>query len=204
MWICVSKARLRLSLGIILFIYALLACGFYIVQNKGLLPGGNIAVPKLFWLGMVILCWYILPLLFSLDAQFNEVKTVLLIFLLNMFLRAVVELVMMFYTQNWHPHYGIGHDIFSLLLSLGLASQVHGSSVLIRYYLMVMALLFTIESGFAWYMLHHVQQGSGAVYYVPAGDSHQFVLNMTTAVVWVMSTYLILFIRTWLYGSVTR
>lgn len=195
MWICASKAKLRLSLGIILLIYALIACGFYIAQNKGLLPGGNIALPKLFWLGMVILCWYILPLLLSFNKQFAHTRTVLIFFLLNMSLRAVIELVMMFYTHNWHPHYGIGHDIFSLFLSLVLASQIRGTTALLANYLAIMALLFGIETGFAWYMLHNVQPSSGVVYYVPAGQSHRQVLEITTAVIVFMSAYLIFFIR---------
>lgn len=202
MWICASKANLRLSLAIILLIYVLIASGFYIAQNRGFLPGGNIALPKLFWLGTVILCWYILPLLLSFDKQFALVRKVLIVFLLNMLLRAVIELVMMFYTHNWHPYYGIGHDIFSLILSLALASQSRSTTALLANYLVIMAILFGIETGFAWYMLLSVHSNSGVVFYVPAGDSHQQILEITTAVVVLMTAYLIFFIRKWLYGFV--
>lgn len=201
MWICASKTAIHRSFWFILLALITVASVFYTIQNQGGLPGGNIALPKLFWLATVIFCWYFIPILLILDQRLIKIKPYLALFLLNMLLRAIIELVMMYYTNNWHPYYGLGHDVFSILLTLKLASLVRYTSPTIATYLLAMAALFVIETGFAWYMLQNVHSGHGVVYYVPDGNSHRMVLELTTATVLAMAAYLIFFIRKWLYAS---
>lgn len=201
MWICASKKTIRSSLWLILLVLIAIATVFYYLQNHGRLPGGSIALPKLFWLGTVIFCWYIIPLLLSFDTRFPKARIIIGLFLLNMTVRAVIELLMMYYSNNWHPYYGIGHDIFSIFLSLGLASRLRSTTPFITTYLMIMALLFAIEAKFAWYMLQNVQQDGGVVYYVPAKNSHQRILGWTALTDIVMQFYLIIFIWKWLYSN---
>lgn len=201
MWICVSKTTLRRCLWSVLLLLISLATVFYIAQNRDHLPGGHIALPKLFWLGMVIYCWYVIPFLLTLDPCFPNVRPIMAWFLINMLLRAVIELGMMYYSHNWHPYYGISHDIFSIGLSLVLASQLRNTLAFMATYLTVMALLFAIETKFAWYMLHNVHHDSGIVYYVPAESTHQSILERTALVVLVLQFYLLTFIYKWLYSS---
>ncbi len=201
MWICASKKTIRGSLWGVLLTLIIIATVFYNLQNNGRLPGGNIALPKLFWLETVIFCWYVIPLLLSFDARFHKARIIMGLFLLNMTFRAIIELLMMYVTHNWHPYYGIGHDIFSIFLSLGLASQLRSTTPFVTTYLIIMALLFAIETKFALYMLQNVQHDSGVVYYVPAEKSHQRILERTAFTVLVMQFYLIIFIWKWLYSN---
>ncbi|BAO43129.1 hypothetical protein [Thiolapillus brandeum] len=165
---------------------------FYQSQNHSELPGGPVAGVKILWLGSVLFCWYWLPAVMLLEPRMKGSRRLLSIFLINMLLRAIIELLMMYQWQNWHPWYGISHDLFSALLCLLLAGK--GKSRLIRQYFGVMAALFLVETAFAWYMLHHVQ-GSGPVYYVPPGREHQALLTATGLVVvslWAWLAHLLL------------
>ena len=201
MWICASKKGLRQSLFITFALFTAIALAFYVIQNAGSLPGGNIALPKLFWLALVIYCWFIIPVLIAIDETLFLARKCVMIFLCSMFLRAIIELMMMYWFHNWHPYYGIGHDIFSLFLSLGLAYCLWTTINYIAVYFVMMSLLFSVETYFAWYMLNNVQNDSGAVYYVPDGESHQLVLRVTMLVVGITVFYLGFFIRKWLYAA---
>lgn len=174
---------------------------FYTLQNSSTLPGGSIALPKLIWLGTVIFCWYIIPLFLVLDNRLSTVHWPLGIFLGNMFARGIAELWMMYSLDNWHPNYGIAHDILSFCLCIVLVFYSTARSKLIAGYFLVMAILFLIEAGFAKYMLMFVKPLDGPVYYVPASEQHFAVLAITTAVVTATTVYLFIFIRKWLYAE---
>jgi hypothetical protein len=62
----------------------------------------------------------------------------------------------MYIWHNWHPWYGIGHNIFSASLSLLLIQLTPQNTPALRFYFFIMARLFLVETGFAWYMLHPV------------------------------------------------
>ncbi len=179
---------------------------FYSKQNSAAMPGGEIALPKLFWLGLVIVCWYIIPAFLVFDKQLSGLRWLAGIFLGNMLLRGIVELWMMYQLHNWHPYYGIGHDILSLMVCIILAffsiAQSTPRSIWLAGYFAVMALLFVIEAGFAWYMLTYVQSATGeSVYYVPAASQHSMILTITSVVVIVTLAYLFVFIRKWFYAT---
>jgi len=201
MWNCVSKQSLKKITAVCVAVFMIIGAIFYALQNQGGLPGGGIALVKLCWLFLVIFCWFIIPLLLLFDCLSPLLKVAISVFLSSMVLRAVVELVMMFGTHNWHPHYGIGHDVLMVLLSLFLGFFVFKQSRLIAIYLFVMAILFTIESGFAWYMLHNVQSKTGVIFYVPADQAHQKILTVTLIIVIALLAYIMFFIRKWLYGA---
>ena len=171
---------------------------FHTLQNMGASPGGGIAVVKTLWLGSVLLCWYLIPWLLLLDQRLTPIHTAIALFFGNMLLRAMVELGMMFIWHNWHPWYGISHDLFSLLLSLVLAARTRQGSLLISRYLLVMSLLFAVETGFAWYMLNNVSVAQGVAYYVPGSSQHQTILLLTGLVVGILWLYLLGFFRRWL------
>ncbi len=201
MWICASEAKIRVILIAILFSMMAVAALFFLVQNSATLAGGSIAFPKLLWLTTVIFCWFIIPILLIVDARFLNLRFLISLFIFNMLFRAIIELVMMFISNNWHPYYGIGHDLFTLLLCSVLAVRIGTKNKLVSGYFRVMAILFLIESLFAWYMLNNVHNETGIVYYVPDEEPHQLVLRITTFVVLATLIYLTYFLRKWLYGT---
>ncbi len=66
---CVSEQGLRRLLLASLGLLVLAAFVFYDRQNSAGAIGGGIALPKLLWLASAILFWFVLPLLFLLDAR---------------------------------------------------------------------------------------------------------------------------------------
>lgn len=203
---CASKHGLRSALYSLLTLLAMGAVVFYVHQNKADSIGGAIALPKLLWLALALLFWYLLPLLFACDARLAQARVLYFIFIINMWARAFIELWMMYLSHNWHPYYGIGHDAFSAALALIIAYRIPAQAPLARLqtiFFQVLFLMFLIELGFAGYMLFNVQSDQ-AVFFVPDQDSHRQVLMLTWAVVGILTLYLIALIREWLYVSFKR
>ncbi len=108
---------------------------------------------------------------------------------------------MMYGLDNWHPYYGIAHDIMTALLCLLLAYRVSTRSRLLTGYLLVMSGLFLVETGFAYYMHMNVKYADGPVYFVPDNEQHSLILTITAIVVLGMFGYLLMFVRKWLYAT---
>ena len=91
-------------------------------QNRAKRLGGAISRAKQVWLTWAVYTWFVLAPLFGLAGGLRPVtRGVLLAFAASMWLRGVVELVMLFVTKNWRPPYGIAHDVFTAgLLAVGL------------------------------------------------------------------------------------
>ena len=202
-----SENVMRTRLLMVFSLIGLMAVSFYLVQNNGLLSGGAIALPKIIWLAYAILCWFCLPLLFILDSRIDPVwKSVYRIFLINMLARAVVELFMMYVMNNWSPYYGIAHDIFSILL-LAMLMIVYRHTLprdIFFAYSLMLILMFLIEICFVIYMIVEVVGNDAIVYFVPGGDAHAGILNITWFVVALLTRYILMFTRRWGCGEFVR
>jgi hypothetical protein len=181
---------------------------FYYFQNYAHGLGGSIALPKVLWLGYVLWFWYFLPLLIVSDRRISsQLRQVYWVFWLNMFLRAVVELWMMYFGQNWHPYYGIAHDLFSalflfaLLLEENILTQI---DEVVRFNCRIMAIMFWIEAYFAWYMLQYVHSDKEPVYFVPGNHEHLGIMLVTWVVVIGLTIQQFVFARQWLYEPIER
>jgi hypothetical protein len=198
-----SKSR---SLAAIAILGLFLLCGafIYFFQNSGKLPGGSIALPKLLWLGAIIFFWYVAPVLLLRAGTGNSsATTIIKIHLANVWLRAIIELIMMYIGNCWHPIYGIVHDIVSAL-ALATLVVVHkdGIPAFARGFFSVVCLMFLVEAFFAWYMLTHVYASIGPVYFVPALEEFKFILRLTWLVVSALAVYTVYFFNKWLaYGA---
>lgn len=195
----------------------LLAIGFHILQNSGAVQGGTLPVAKTAWLFTVLFYWYVLPAIFCADKSLPKIVRVLFVVALcNMVLRAAFELPMMYVTQTWLHAYGIGHDIFSLILcsllavilvlSLSRKHAIPEHGVLTQralvhraqamgwpsHYFIFSAFLFMIEAVFASY-LRSVTNANGEIFFLPPDPAHQTMLVVTTVLVvfsWGMIFYL--------------
>ena len=197
----------RVRTWVVLAIIVLLAAGFYTVQNSGRLHGGEIALPKLIWLSYAIFFWYCLPLLLILDKRIGAGwRTIYSVFLVNMLIRAVIELIMMYTYRNWSPYYGIAHDVFSIALLAGLllVYRNHVKTDIFFGFVVIVLLMFLVEIAFVLYMLANVIESGSAVYFVPDGDGHGFILGVTWLVVFVLTAYLFMFTRRWFRGRFVR
>lgn len=204
---CASDSRAGRRLLSVVTLTGMAAFVFYVLQNGGSLEGGNIALPKLLWLAYAILFWFFLPALIVLDVRTPPVwRRIYAIFLVNMLLRAVIELFMMYVTSSWNPYYGIGHDLFTiLLLSIVVATngtQLRSGLLLINVFAIVA--MFAIEIGFVLYMLLEVSGSGEPVYFVPAEQRHAAVLQTTWLVNILLTVYLYAFSRRWTRGEFVR
>lgn len=196
--VAVTRATLhRLWGGLLILLLA--AAGFYSLQNTGVLPGGDVAGAKVLWLLFALYYWFIVPLVLALDARVSvTLRRAWRIFFINMALRAVIELWMMYVSLNWHPYYGIAHDVFSIVLItvLLLAHAREGRAARLLFYILpVMGLMFMVEIGFVFYLLERVATHGEAVYYVPAGEEHRSVLTVTWGMVIVLALYTLWLLR---------
>ena len=201
---CASDSRAGRRLLSVVIVTAMAAVLFYVVQNRGWLEGGNIALPKLLWLAYAILFWFCLPALIVLDTRTSAVwRRIYAIFLVNMLLRAAVELFMMYVTNSWSPYYGIGHDLFTILLLFTVAAMYrkHLQSGLFLINLFVLVAMFIIEIGFVLYMLYNVSSGEHTVYFVPGEQQHAAVLQISWLVNVLLTIYLYAFSRRWTRGK---
>lgn len=192
--------------ALILLILGVSGAGFYYFQNHAHGLGGSIALPKVLWLGYALWFWYFLPLLIVSDRRISsQLRQVYWVFWLNMFLRAVIELWMMYFGHNWHPYYGIGHDLFSALLIFALIfrEKIQNSiDQVVRFNFRVMAIMFWIEAYFAWYMLQNVHSDSGPVYFVPGSHEHLAIMLVTWVVVIGLTIQQFVFARQWIYEPI--
>lgn len=89
---------------------------FHQRQKAGAL-GGAISVPKAFWLPFAIYLWFVVALVMGLDPALPpSVRAPFLALAVSMWIRGAAEMVMLYGLKNWKPPYGIGHDVFTILL----------------------------------------------------------------------------------------
>lgn len=176
---------------------------FFVLQNSGQVRGGSISVAKTLWLFTVLFYWYMLPAFWWLDSRLPRVvRLVFLLALVNMIVRAIVELPMMYVTDSWLHIYGIMHNVCSIMLSIGIAlwlvkvgrdaKEVKPHLLWVVGYFIWSAVLFFIESIFAYY-LRMVTSADGSVFFLPASQSHLIMQNVTIFVVvcvWVSVVFL--------------
>ena len=206
MWTCVSERRLRLESGA--FILLLLVAGivFSFVQKRGWLIGGAIAFPKLLWLAYALLGWFLSPFLVARDGRASDsVRRLYRVFVWNMAIRGIVELLMIYGWRNWHPYYGIAHDVFSIGLLLWLAAAAKPRTRLDRLLTLhglVLAAMFIAEISFALYFsLNFVTRGGKALYFVPDEQRYSAILLNTKIAVSCLTLYFPWFFYRWLAAS---
>lgn len=174
---------------------------FFYWQNSDSGIGGKIALPKLIWLADALWFWYFLPILIGIDSRISpNLRWAYWIFFGNMVLRAIAELWMMYVSHNWHPYWGISHDVFSVILILGLLFRTQSKTELdnnIDFNFKITGLMFLIESYFAWYMLKNVKVESGPVYFVPGNGQHLAIMIVTWIVVIALTIQQFFFYKKW-------
>ena len=202
-----NNRKLRLVLLLSLFLIMLSAGVFFYLQNDNMIVGGNIALVKLLWLATVIFCWYVMPILLLLDSRLSKLEVkICYLLLVNMLLRAIVELFMMYVSKNWDPIYGISHDVASLLLLIIIMVNYRRpkgakyESSQLTFFLMAYILILVFESVFASYILS-LQRPDEIIYYVPKLAEHQAILQLTWLGFAICNLSLAVFIKKWIYGK---
>ena len=101
----------------LIFTLLLIIFSFFmtIIQNSGKKMGGAISPAKSLWLFYCIYCWFLLmPFVLYQNLVPEPLNTIWIGFVGWMYFRGMVEMFMMFYTKNWTPPLGIGHNLSCL------------------------------------------------------------------------------------------
>lgn len=206
MSICASESSRKTSLAVTILALLLFAVLFHFFQSQKRLVGGDIAPAKLLWLCTAVLFFLLIPALMLKDPRLSRnYRQIYLFILVSMLLRAPLELYMMYITKNWHPFYGIAHNLFNFsvfVIALGLNPPTCTSQKNYYVNLLFIAFLLLVESYFAWYFAANFftnlnDQGT-PIYFVPDTAQYTFILNMTWSVDFLCVLYLIFFIPKWI------
>jgi hypothetical protein len=201
-----SERQLRAGFGFVIGGLVLAAAVFYSLQNSGALPGGQISAIKLAWLACAILFWYLLPGLMLMDGRMpRPARLASIVLLVGMLLRGVIELFMMYVTNNWHPWMGISHDILMFVLMIVVSMPLFRElDRVYSGYFAVTTGMFIPEAGFAWYMLARATDPGVTVYFVSGDPRHDGIMIVTAICVIALFVYLVFFTKNWLYEQTTR
>ncbi|MBE2253701.1 MAG: hypothetical protein IAE78_29500 [Myxococcus sp.] len=90
-------------------------------QNAGHAKGGRISNPKVLWLFFAIWFWFVECAVLAFEPALPFAFRVIVgAHAVSMYLRGVVELVMLHVTKNWRPPIGIAHDALCIAVIVAL------------------------------------------------------------------------------------
>lgn len=162
-------------------VMAMLVGVFYVWQNHVAQHGGAIAFPKALWLGLTIFCWLILPPLMMQHSQYAYAKRVWRNFWYLMLVRAVAEMWLLYGVNQWKYSYGMAHDALSVVV-LYVGWQFSGSLKKLPEVkqMLVMAMMFVCEMGFAYYIAQFNQNvGYAKLWFIDWRSEHWANLLIT-------------------------
>lgn len=155
--------------------------------------GGGISRAKALWLCYALFVWFFLcPILALSGAVAAPVRALLGAFAAFMWLRGVVEAVLLYGTKSWTPPMGIGHDVACVALLGGGAwwSAPALGALTSPFDLWTVGLLVAVvasllcEVGYAWSFYRVVGQrtkGDEALWFASEEDPRFRAINRATA-----------------------
>jgi hypothetical protein len=108
-------AKLVLSV----WVFAFMGWFYYLRQKRNAKMGGEISLPKTFWLFFALYCYYILPFLLLWEVPFNAFwSRVMVSMLLVNYSRLIVQGLSMYVYKNWHPIHGMIWNLSAAVIIL--------------------------------------------------------------------------------------
>lgn len=112
----------KLTLVVMAVLLAIFGVRFKGRQKPGAI-GGPISGAKAFWLSFAMYFWFVVCAVLAIDdALPASLRAVYGAVALSMWIRGAAEMLMLYVTHNWRPPYGIGHDVFTIVLALVVAA----------------------------------------------------------------------------------
>jgi hypothetical protein len=107
----------RVLLVVALFLTLGLGLMFWRGQRRRAAMGGAISIPKMLWLAYAVGLWLFIVPVVALDSGVHpSLRVSLGAFSVLMWIRAPIEMVMLYVTKNWRPPYGIAHCSLCLVV----------------------------------------------------------------------------------------
>ena len=100
---------------------------FYYRQNHAGHIGGAMSLPKLLWLDYALIAWFVVPFfLWRSPRVAPALRRIYGAHLLGFTVRGAAELWLLYVAHGWIPPYGIGHDLFAIVLITVLLRRARG------------------------------------------------------------------------------
>lgn len=101
---------------IVLFTLLFIGFGYFFNhrQNNKSGLGGKISRAKFMWLMLAVYEWFLFPLFLLTFPLSPPFKWAVASFAINLWIRGLAELLMLYKFKNWQPPYGVGHDLFTI------------------------------------------------------------------------------------------
>lgn len=183
---------LRFLLLALVVVVCAIGLSFYLRQNRARTLGGRISRAKAAWLTFAVLFWLgVCPLLAFEPSLPLRWRIVLGVFGAQFWLRGLAELWMLYVSKNWRPPYGIGHDLFSLVLvvvmTLGYgAFPLDAPNVVGLAVTSILVISLVAETYYAWVFFGLVEgrtTGDDGVWFADQEDPRFVRVNRLTAAV---------------------
>lgn len=164
-------------------------------QNSGKMVGGNISLPKSFWLSFTIGTWFFLPFTFyGMDVE-SGIMNVIHFHLLSFWTRGVLELFMIYKWFNWSPRYGISHDLFHLIglitiVYLYWPDQITRATLLVLFFSGLLIVSTIFETVFAILFFRIRGEEKHKIYFADDSQEWKFVNSLTTIANYICYGYL--------------
>ncbi|CAN5782501.1 hypothetical protein BH11VER1_BH11VER1_39300 [soil metagenome] len=113
------------ALNITLFVLQLGSAGFGWIQNRDILVGGPMSLPKILWLNLALTSFLVIPaFLWPAPSITREAHLLYGFFFAGFALRAIIEMPMLYFHRTWKCRYGITHDVFMMAVVVILGWQM--------------------------------------------------------------------------------
>jgi hypothetical protein len=151
-------------------------------QNKGDIVGGDISTPKSLWLCFAIGAWFFYPFFYFLTPLESSLFHILFFHLISIWVRGLLELVMIYKWYNWSPRYGIAHNTFHFLgvfiLSLFYYDKV-ASNFSFATFIILVLVSFLFETLFAILFFKVRGEEKHKVYFASDDPKWRFINRLT-------------------------
>jgi len=188
----VAPFSLRFALLALVLVVSAVGVSFYLKQNRARALGGRISRAKAAWLTFAVLFWLgVCPLLAFEPSLPLRWRLVLGVFGAQFWLRGLAELWMLYVSKTWRPPYGIGHDVFSLVLVLGMtvgfgAFPLDAPNLVGLAATALVVVSLVAETYYAWVFFHLVEgrtTGDDGVWFADQEDPRFVRVNRLTAAI---------------------
>lgn len=137
-------------------------------QNSAHAMGGPISPPKTYWLGFAVFAWFLLPLCLILAGTHGRAVEVMLgTYAASMWIRGILELLLLYKWKLWRPPMGIGHDILCQVVLVAQAVAFRdellastGRDLVLALYCLWIFVSLCFEIYYAWAFYHAVNKGT--------------------------------------------
>lgn len=159
---------------------------FLIKHGKNPAKGGKLALCKKLWLFYTLYTWFIFLPIVLFEGYVSSLYFHSFLFLtVSMWLRAPVEIVMLYRTKNWTPPIGIAHNVLTFILFTFPLLKLNSPPLNFEFFFALslgFSLIFETYYAYAFYkIVKEKTKGDDAIWFANKEDSQfKIILRVTT------------------------